>query len=766
MSDGIGDVGHEAEDFLNGTRPRAPVDRDALRHRGLRALTFAAFEGANVHHAKSVAAQTVDAGPLAAQDARRLGARFVARYVERFDNLKSFDDAGALRRDVVGRLEARERVAFFELALHAVLAVEMAANFIQRRMRPIDYAAISAGDVAAQATFVWSSRHPETSRLSAAAALIGLSEILPDEVRWPSTDGAPTFDAAFRSMRAVARSVRPAPPAAVMIDVAERRGVPWEFINRDILRLGQGARQHRIWSTVTSATSRVADRLSKDKVATRNILADADLPVPRQIPVETARDARRAAEKLGFPVVVKPVGGNTGKGVSANLTTAGQVATAFPGAKAVGDYVIVEDFVAGVDHRLLVVGGRLVAAAQRTPPRVVGDGVRTIAELIAEVNKDPLRDEFRRTKIKQDRELDRILRIRGVSLTSVLPDGEALLLRTTANISTGGVSVDVTDTVHPDNAEMAVCAAEAIGLDVAGIDFLTPDIAKSYKEVGGGIVEVNTRPAPRSHLWPIEGAPRDVGGAVLDTMFEDGDAGVVPLAAVVGDAPIADAVAARLTDLLSICGRHAALVSSGAGAGAGDDLRRRLRDHRVEAVVLRLPSDDVVEKGLVVDQCAASVVLDDAPSAATAAAREVLRRATSNAFVEPSPSPDARDDDDAPRRLAAYVDDAPTGAEVGGPAVVARAERGGFKVIARGLEPDGRRGSSEVAALPAATPETEARAYALAAALALGMGLSMDDLCAGAPGARRAPHGSKRRRLVSAVRSALWSPSPEENSAS
>ena len=269
------------------------------------------------------------------------------------------------------------------------------------------------------------------------------------------------------------------------------------------------------------------------------LLRDLGSPVPQQALVYSERHAQRAAARIGYPVVLKPLDANHGRGVSINLVNEDQVRTAYGVARenARGRSVLVESFIEGMDHRMLVVNNELVAVAKRVPGHVVGDGERSIAELIDIVNEDPRRGighEKVLTRLELDHQAERLMEKAGLNKDSVLPEGEVFYLRSTANLSTGGTAIDVTDVVHPDNREMAVRAVQAVGLDVGGVDFLTPDITKSYKEVGGAIVEVNAAPGFRMHVAPSEGEPRDVSGKVMDMLFPPGSPRRIPVASITG----------------------------------------------------------------------------------------------------------------------------------------------------------------------------------------------------------------------------------------
>jgi cyanophycin synthetase len=328
------------------------------------------------------------------------------------------------------------------------------------------------------------------------------------------------------------------PSTASLVKAAEARGIPWLRLNdQSLVQLGHGRYQQRIQATVTGRTPHIAVELASDKEETNKILATLGLPVPRQELVQTEGQAVRAARRIGFPVVTKPYNGNHGRGISIRLATDEEVAQGFLAAREHARSVIVETFLEGDDHRLLVVNGELVAATRRTPGHVVGDGVHTVAELVEIVNQDPRRGvghEKVLTRLELDGQASRMLAGAGLSPESVPADGQAVYLRSTANLSTGGTAADVTDVIHPDNREMAERAVRAIGLDVGGVDFLTTDITQSYRKIGGGICEVNAAPGFRMHVAPSDGAPRDVAGPVIDMLFPAGAPSRVPIAAVTG----------------------------------------------------------------------------------------------------------------------------------------------------------------------------------------------------------------------------------------
>jgi cyanophycin synthetase len=277
--------------------------------------------------------------------------------------------------------------------------------------------------------------------------------------------------------------------------------------------------------------------LASDKEETNKILGALGLPVPKQELVQSADAAWRAARRLGGPVVLKPYNGNHGRGITINVSAEEDVRAGFEAAREHSRSVIVETCLAGDDHRLLVVNGELIAATRRTPGHVVGDGRSTVAQLVEVVNADPRRGvghEKVLTRIKLDREAELMLERAGYTADSVPRADEVVPLRSTANLSTGGTATDVTDIIHPDNRAMAERAVRAIGLDVGGVDFLSTNIAESYKSVGGGICEVNAAPGFRMHIAPSEGTPRDAAGPVIDMLFPPGAPKRVPIGAVTG----------------------------------------------------------------------------------------------------------------------------------------------------------------------------------------------------------------------------------------
>ncbi len=346
------------------------------------------------------------------------------------------------------------------------------------------------------------------------------------------------FDAELKSLVAFAQARQLGPSTSSLVRAAEARDIPWLRVNdQSLIQFGHGKYQKRIQATVTSETRHIAVSIASDKEETNKILGGVGLPVPRQRLVRSAEDAASAARRLGFPVVVKPLDANHGRGVGINLKTSDEVRAGFDKAREHARTVIVESYIEGYDHRMLVVNGELIAVAKRVPGHVVGDGVHTIAQLVEVVNSDPRRGighEKVLTRLELDDQAERLMGLADVTAATVLDAGQQFFLRSTGNLSTGGTAIDLTDVCHIDNKEMAVRAAQVIGLDVAGIDFITADISQSYKSNGGAICEVNAAPGFRMHVAPTEGTPRDPAGPVIDMLFPAGSPSKIPIAAITG----------------------------------------------------------------------------------------------------------------------------------------------------------------------------------------------------------------------------------------
>jgi cyanophycin synthetase len=330
------------------------------------------------------------------------------------------------------------------------------------------------------------------------------------------------------------------PSTGALIEEAVARDIPWIRLDRhSLVQLGQGVHQQRIRATMTSRTSAIAVDIASNKSLTNSLLSSAGLPVPKSEVVLTADAAATAATRIGYPVVVKPLDGNHGRGVSLDLRTEDDVRRAFP--VALGESrsrdVVVESYVTGNDYRVLVIGGKLAAVAERVPASVVGDGKSTVRQLVHRENADPRRGighEKVLTRIRLSQASDDLLAKQGYTLDSKPEAGKRVLLAATGNMSTGGTSIDRTHEAHPDNVEIAETAAQVVGLDVAGIDFIAPDITEPVREKGGAIVEVNAAPGFRMHTHPTEGEPQYVAKPVIDLLFAPNSNARIPITSVTG----------------------------------------------------------------------------------------------------------------------------------------------------------------------------------------------------------------------------------------
>jgi cyanophycin synthetase len=436
--------------------------------------------------------------------------------------------------------------------------------------------------------------------------------------------GGEAFDlaAAVEALKRLERRVGLGPTTGSIVAEARRRGVPvMRLDNRSLVQLGWGRKQQRIRASITGRTAFIGVDTASDKDLTKALLGQAGVPVPRGEVVRTADEALRAAERIGVPVVVKPLDGNHGRGVSTNLTEPESIRRAFELAAQISRKVVVETYFTGNDHRLLVVGGELVAVAERVPAQVVGDGQSTISQLIAEVNRDPRRGEGHEqmlTKIKVDALVEDLLAFHKLTLESVPAAGQVVMLRDTANLSTGGTAVDRTDDIHPDNACIAIRAAMTLGLDIAGVDFVCPDISKSAREVGGGIVEVNAAPGFRMHLQPTVGKPRPVAPAVVRMLFPGNENGRIPIFAVTGTNG-KSTTARMLAHILRQTGLTVGLTSTSgvyvnservlkADASGPKSARMVLRDPMVDAAVFEVARGGLLREGLAFDRCDAGAV--------------------------------------------------------------------------------------------------------------------------------------------------------------
>ncbi len=441
----------------------------------------------------------------------------------------------------------------------------------------------------------------------------------------------PELDFADELERFIVRAERTAfgPSTAAIIDEAASRDIPWIRLNQhSLVQLGQGVHQKRIRATMTSQTSAIAVDVASDKDLTTRLLNAAGLPVPRQDSVRTVEQAVAVAERIGYPVVCKPLDGNHGRGVCLDLGDADAVREAFPIAEdqSRGGWVIVEAYVTGRDYRCLVIDGRLTAIAERVPAHVVGDGSQTVRELVDQTNSDPRRGvghEKVLTRIKVDDAAEALVRSQGLGLDDVPAQGQTVRLTLTGNMSTGGISIDRTFEAHPENIEVAEEAARVIGLDIAGIDFICPDIAEPVRETGGAICEVNAAPGFRMHTHPTVGEPQFISKPVVDMLFPPGAPSRIPIVAVTGTNG-KTTTARMIAHIFKGLGRKVGMTSTDgividerllirADASGPKSARMVLQNPRVDFAVFEVARGGILREGLGYERNDVGVVLNVQP---------------------------------------------------------------------------------------------------------------------------------------------------------
>ncbi|NYT22362.1 cyanophycin synthetase [Alcaligenaceae bacterium] len=431
--------------------------------------------------------------------------------------------------------------------------------------------------------------------------------------------------AAVCRLRDLAETLHLGPSTACIVDAAERRRIPAiRLSDANLVQLGYGARQRRIWTAETDRTSAIAEGISRDKELTRGLLQACGVPVPRGRVADTLDEAWEMAQDIGLPVVIKPLDGNHGRGVFTNLSTRDEVAMAYRVAVEEGSSVIVEQFIQGDEHRLLVVGGRMVAAARGDIAMVTGDGVHTIAGLIElQLNSSPLRgseEAHTLNRVRVDTAVRMELARQQLAPEDVPAAGREVLIQ-----RNGNVAIDVTDNVHADVARAVVLAARVVGLDIAGVDLVARDISRPLGEQQGAIVEVNAGPGLLMHLKPSAGQPRPVGEAIVDHLFAAGDTGYVPIVGVSGSRG-KTMVARMVAHLLQLGGAHIGLACSDGmflaqrrvlrhDCADWDSARRLLMNPAVEAAVVETGFSAMLRDGLAYDRCRVGVVTNVDPLA-------------------------------------------------------------------------------------------------------------------------------------------------------
>ena len=428
-------------------------------------------------------------------------------------------------------------------------------------------------------------------------------------------------DALYR-LKDLDEDIRLGPSTGSIVAAAVARGIPYRRLTQgSLVQFGWGSKQRRIQAAETDMSSAIAESIAQDKELTKQLLHAAGVAVPLGRPVTSAEDAWAAAQEIGGPVVVKPRDGNQGKGISVNIRSREEVMAAYETAIEFRDDILVERFLPGHDYRFLVIGDKLIAAARREPPQVIGDGVHTVRQLVDIVNADPRRGEGHATSLTKIR-FDDIalarLALQGLQADSVPPRGTRVILRNNANLSTGGTATDVTDDVHPELAACAVAAAQTVGLDICGIDVVCDSVLKPLEDQGGGIVEVNAAPGLRMHLSPSYGKGRNVGEAIVSMMFKPGEDARIPVVAVAGTN--GKTTTARLIgNIFSRDGKRVGMTSTdgvyieGRRIDSGDcsgprSARHVLLHPGVDAAVFETARGGVLREGLGFDRCNVAVV--------------------------------------------------------------------------------------------------------------------------------------------------------------
>jgi len=430
------------------------------------------------------------------------------------------------------------------------------------------------------------------------------------------------LESALTELRELDEDVRLGPSTGAIVAAAVSRNIPYRRLtDGSLVMFGWGSKQRRIQAAEMDCTGAIAESIAQDKELTKKLLNAAGVPVPVGRSVSDAEDGWKAACEVGLPVAVKPKDGNQGKGVTVNILTREELNAAYLAASEFGDTILVERYLPGSDYRLLVIGNKLIAAARRDPPQVVGDGIKTVSQLVDQVNLDPKRGSGHATSLTKIR-IDDIalasLTSQGFNAESIPPKGRRVNLRNNANLSTGGSATDVTDDVHPEVAARAIAAAQMIGLDICGVDLICDSVLKPIEEQHGGIVEVNAVPGLRMHISPSFGKGRPVGEAIISTMFEDGNNGRIPVVAVTGTNGKTTTVR-LIAHLLTAAGLRTGMTNTdgvyieGQRIDSGDcsgpkSARNVLLHPDVDAAVFETARGGVLREGLAFDRCQVAVV--------------------------------------------------------------------------------------------------------------------------------------------------------------
>lgn len=589
----------------------------------MKILSTNVFQGPSLYAHFPVIRHVLDLGVLEEWPSTRIGQDYVDQLVEILPGLKEHGCSYRIPGGFIRRLREDDGTWMGHIMEHVALELQGIAG------SEVTFGRTRSTGNPGEYNMVFQYMQRDVGLKASELALRLLLCLLPDSLK-KKLDTPPSVDFNFEEERDAfirfAQRHEFGPSTASLVNAAKERGIPYLRLNRfSLVQFGHGKYQRRIQATITSETRQIAVVIAGDKEETHTILYGLGLPTTMQRLAYSEEEAVSQAENLGFPVVVKPLDGNHGRGVSINLISDEQVVLGFNEARAQSnnEAIIIENYVTGFDHRMLVVNGELVAVSKRVPGHVVGDGEKTIEELVEIVNSDPRRGighEKVLTRLKFDEQAERLMKESEYSSQTVLTKGEIFYLRSTGNLSTGGTAIDLTDVVHPDNREMAVRAVKSIGLDVGGVDFLTDDITQSYKDIGGAIVEVNSAPGFRMHVAPSEGKPRDVATSVMDMLFPPGSPSCIPIAAITGTNG-KTTTARMLSYIMKTSGNTVGMTSTdgvyidGHLTVKGDmtgpvSSQMVLRDPSVDVAVMEVARGGMLKKGVGFPKCDVAACLN------------------------------------------------------------------------------------------------------------------------------------------------------------
>ena len=534
---------------------------------------------------------------------------FYQGLIELFPNLNSLRWKGFLQR-------LREGIFLEKIVSQVALELQSLAEM------PVEFSCTRSTSTPGLYQVVFEYRDEKAGRYAARAA-VRLCQNLADRGYYPDSE----LRQDLRDLRKLRVEGAIGPSTEAIVKEAEARGIPWmKLSTRAMTQLGYGANQKRIQATQSDRTSILGIELAQDKEATKEILQKQGIPVPQGVTIQDYDQLEAAMEQVGgFPVVIKPLDSNHGRGATIDINSWREAETAFDRAIALSKLgeVIVERYHSGRDHRVLVVNGKVVAVAERVPAHVVGDGRSTIEELIESTNQDPRRGKGHEnvmTCIELDRSSFELLRKQRCSLDTILREAEICYLRATANLSTGGIAIDRTDEIHPHNIWLAERAAQIVGLDIAGIDIVTPDISRPLGEVKGVVIEVNAAPGFRMHVCPSQGKSRNVAAPVLDMLFPPQTNPRIPIIAVTGTngkTTTTRLIAHILKQTQRTVGYTTTdgiyvddyLVEAGDNTGP-QSAQLILQDPTVEVAVLETARGGILRSGLGFDTCDVGIVLN------------------------------------------------------------------------------------------------------------------------------------------------------------